>query len=242
MVKKTLVCGYGGIGNAIVKGLLDRNRSVVVISKSSFTKDNIDLFKNNSVEYFNVDITNVDELKKLENTLKDFIIESLVFTSVSKLQRKSILQLSETELKDDFSVTVFGFLNLIKIFGPKIEKNGNGSIAAITTSAIEPNRTVQNLGGYLAAKASLRQILRQLAAEFGPSKIRVNAVAPGFVRTKLNFDLPGKVDTFIKEKNLMNEIVTPEDVASAVVYLVSEESRSITGVSLLLTYGEGMNL
>ena len=85
---------------------------------------------------------------------------------------------------------------------------------------------------YAAAKAGLIGLTKSLAKELGPKKITVNAIAPGFVKTDIVKDIG-----FFKEKLLnymtpLKETAEPEDIAYAVVFLASENSRYITGAVL----------
>ncbi len=118
----------------------------------------------------------------------------------------------------------------------------NGVLIGITTSAIEQNSPSGNMAGYISSKSALRGLLRELARQLAPYGVRVNAVAPSFVNTKLNSDLPERIIDFVKEKNPMKKIVTPEDVAGVISFLCSDDAKSITGVSIPISYGETMNL
>ena len=80
---------------------------------------------------------------------------------------------------------------------------------------------------YVASKAAIIGLTKSLARELGPDGINVNAVAPGFVRTQMTEKMKINLDSIP-----LRRIAEPEDIASAVLFLASEESRCITGATL----------
>ncbi len=90
---------------------------------------------------------------------------------------------------------------------------------------------------YSVSKAGVIGLTKSLAQEFGPSNIRINCVAPGFIDTKMNSNLSTEeVKTFTEDIPLMR-IGTPEDVAKAVYFLISDDSKYITGHVLSVNGG-----
>jgi len=93
---------------------------------------------------------------------------------------------------------------------------------------------------YAAAKMGVIGFTRALARELAPFQVNVNAVAPGAIGTRAHERLPPEVIDTIKQSTPMGYIGTPDDVANAVVFLASDESRFITGQSLLIDGGRWM--
>ncbi len=93
---------------------------------------------------------------------------------------------------------------------------------------------------YSAAKMGVVGFTRALARELAPSQVNVNAVAPGAIATRAHDRLPPEVIDRIKASTPMGYIARPEDVANAVTFLASEDSRFITGQSLLIDGGRWM--
>ena len=97
---------------------------------------------------------------------------------------------------------------------------------------------------YNASKHALTGLVKSLALEFGPWGVRVNAIAPGptdtpFLRThlaKVNTDVDAAIGALVRSLPL-GHLVSTEDFADAVLYLVSPQSRSVTGHTLLLDCG-----
>jgi NAD(P)-dependent dehydrogenase (short-subunit alcohol dehydrogenase family) len=93
---------------------------------------------------------------------------------------------------------------------------------------------------YSAAKMGVIGFTRALARELAPFRINVNAVAPGAIRTRAHDRLPAEVIDRIRDSTPIGFIGEPEDVGNVVVFLASDDSRFITGQTLLIDGGRWM--
>jgi acetoacetyl-CoA reductase/3-oxoacyl-[acyl-carrier protein] reductase len=93
---------------------------------------------------------------------------------------------------------------------------------------------------YSAAKMGVVGFTRALARELAPFRVNVNAVVPGAIRTRAHQLLPAEVIDRIRDGTPMGFIAEPEDVGNVVVFLASEDSRFMTGQSLLIDGGRWM--
>ena len=112
--------------------------------------------------------------------------------------------------------------------------------AMVLVSSVNARFGMIGSGAYGISKAGLEQMTRQLAVEWGSRDVRVNAVAPGTVRTDMVRALveqPGFLEGIIKATPL-GRIAEPEDVASAILFLASAASRHITGQVLTVDGGQ----
>jgi NAD(P)-dependent dehydrogenase (short-subunit alcohol dehydrogenase family) len=107
----------------------------------------------------------------------------------------------------------------------------------VNTASIGGMGFEANLGLYNASKAALIHLTKQLALELSPT-IRVNAVAPGVVRTKLAEALWKDREQQVEESIALARIGSPEDVASAVAFLVSDAASWVTGETLVMDGGQ----
>ena len=112
---------------------------------------------------------------------------------------------------------------------------GEGRIVNI--SSIVASSGYKALSAYSATKASLEGFTRSLAREVGQLGITVNAVAPGFVDTAMTHALKDKEREQISRRSALKRMAEPEDVASAVEYLLGESARNITGIILTVDAG-----
>jgi 3-oxoacyl-[acyl-carrier protein] reductase len=107
----------------------------------------------------------------------------------------------------------------------------------INISSIVAATGYPGLAAYSATKASLIGFTRSLAREVGGLGITVNAVAPGFVATEMTHDLTEKQRAQIARRSAMHRLPGPEDVASAVSFLMSEAAKNITGTTMTVDAG-----
>lgn len=122
-------------------------------------------------------------------------------------------------------------------FGRRMARRGRGAIVNI--ASITGMRSVP-LHSYAPAKAAVLAMTECLAAEWGRSGVRVNAVSPGYTRTPAlqNAIDRGERDTGALEANAaLGRLVEPEEIARAVAFLVSEDAAAITGVNLPVDAG-----
>ena len=117
------------------------------------------------------------------------------------------------------------------------KRNGGAIVNIASTSAFVAS------GGqavYEASKAGVAMLTRSMAVEMAPDNIRVNAVAPGLIETEMTRSLFGsqeKLASRVREKVPLNRAGTPEDIAKAIVFLVSEDASFIYGETLVVDGG-----
>ncbi len=111
---------------------------------------------------------------------------------------------------------------------PHMRAQEYGKIVNVTS--VHGIRSEFGLANYAASKAGLIGLTRSAAVELGPRNINVNAVAPGYIRTtRLTDGVPSEVLDKAREESVLGRLGDPRDVASTVVFLVSESARHITG-------------
>ena len=128
-----------------------------------------------------------------------------------------------------------GAFACLRAAGRMMTRQRSGAIVAVaSTSAVSAPAGQAN---YAASKAGLLATVRVLAKELGPSNIRVNGVVPGFVETAMTRAMPaGRLNEYLEHIPL-RRIGQPEEVADLVLFLLSAESRYITGASLVIDGG-----
>ena len=109
---------------------------------------------------------------------------------------------------------------------PAMLATGGGSI--INTSSIASQSGDMSLTAYGAAKAAVSQLTRSVAAQWGKSNIRCNAVAPGLVLTPSGAALPEQVKALYLRHSLTPYVGDPQDIANLVAFLASDDARYIT--------------
>ena len=180
-----------------------------------------------------------DEIERLvAQTMDRFGRVDIVVHSAGTSPHFGPLMESEPEAWETaFRVNVLGALALIQsAVRAWMGAHGGAIVTVATIGGIQPR---PNLGVYNTTKAALLMLTRQLAKELGPSGIRVNAVAPGLIKTDFSAALwqdQAKLETVLKE-NPLGRLGTPEEVAAAVTFLVSDAASFINGHTVVLDGG-----
>lgn len=152
--------------------------------------------------------------------------------------------LSRAEWDQVFAVNSTGPFLVSKEAYPLLRAgDGEHTRAIVNITSVEAHIVISSSGHpqihYNASKGALLQLTRALAVEAAPARIRVNAVAPGFIETPFTAESLAKdeVRNWLLERTPMNRIGKPEDVANGVAFLASDEASWITGTTLFVDGG-----
>jgi 3-oxoacyl-[acyl-carrier protein] reductase len=149
-----------------------------------------------------------------------------------------IARMSDQEWEEVIETNLRGTFNTCRAVARKMLKRRSGAIVNLTSVVgIHGNPGQAN---YAASKAGIIGLTKALARELGSRGVRVNAVAPGYIATELTDVLSEEIRGAILANTPMGRLGSPEDVASAVRFLCSDEAAFITGDVLLVDGGLGM--
>jgi 3-oxoacyl-[acyl-carrier protein] reductase len=146
-----------------------------------------------------------------------------------------LLRLKEEDLERLLAVNVKGAILLSKAVAKPMMKQRQGAIVNLSSVVGEMGNAGQSV--YAATKAALFGFTKSLARELASRNIRVNAVAPGFIDTDMTQAIPEAARQKMLEMIPAARLGTAEDVANAVVFLVSKESAYVTGEILRVNGG-----
>jgi 3-oxoacyl-[acyl-carrier protein] reductase len=138
-----------------------------------------------------------------------------------------LMRMKEEEFDQVIDVNLKGTWNMCKSAVRHMMKNRSGSIINISSVVgIMGNAGQSN---YVASKAGIIGLTKSLAKELGPRGVTVNAVAPGFIETKMTEVLPEEVRKNYMKQIPLNRFGSPKDVANACIFLASKNATYITG-------------
>jgi NAD(P)-dependent dehydrogenase (short-subunit alcohol dehydrogenase family) len=213
MRKIVVVGGSKGIGNAIIKNLLQENE-VVNISRTppEMTHQNL--------THYSCDIL-TDELPNLEG------VDSLVYCPGS-INLKPVSRLSLEDFRTDFEINVLGAVKSIQKYLPQLKKGENPSILLFSTVASKLGMPFH--ASIATSKSGVEGLVKSLGAELAPT-IRVNAIAPTVTNTDLASKLlrNERMIENITERHPLKRFLNPEDVAATAAFLLSDKAASFSG-------------
>lgn len=226
--------GCGGIGRVIGKKLSEDGFDVVALSFGAPPKDAGDIIKSFSEgdhEILACDLRDATATEKLIETQlkKRGTFDACVHAAVSPIIRKAILEFGAEELRQQFDVGFFGGFNFLKPVALAMKAGRSGTIIGLLSRAIvQPDASRGRMAGYVVAKEGLRSLLEQFYKELAPYSVNVNAIAPAFMDTPLNDDIPNEVKKFILTR-ATGEKESTLDVANTVSFLCSPSGKEANG-------------
>lgn len=166
----------------------------------------------------------------------DALAHCIAFADRDDLNRP-FSQISREGYKLAMEVSAYSLNAVSRSAAPLMEAAGGGSIMTLTYNAVE--RAVPGYSAMAAAKAALETGVKYLAVELGPSKIRVNAISAGPVRTLSASAVKGisSLRRWTEEASPLRENIALEDVGNTAVFLASDMSRMVTGNVIFVDSG-----
>lgn len=244
-MRVVLVTGAGrGIGAAIAArfaragdrvALLDRDADAAADTAAALRQDGAD------AQGFAADVTDADDVARAS---ADIVARwGAVDVLVNNAGRNTYLDpvaMDESDWDDAFAVDLKAAWLVSRAVLPGMIERGSGAIVNI--SSIHARLTTPGMFPYAAAKSGLEGLTRSLAVEYAPHGIRVNAVAPGWTRTRLVdewVERSGDPEALarVERAHPLGRIAEPEDVAAAVEFLSGDGARAITGAVLPVDAG-----
>lgn len=240
--KTIVVTGAGqGIGLSIAEAFLASGGTVIAVDISA---DGINALAkaNPSVIPVVGDVTDPELVNMLNRViLQHGLTLNCLINNAGVARGKPAHETSDDEFVSYYNVNVLGLFRLSRWAVEEMQKNGGGSI--VNTASIFAVIGAQKSAGYSASKAAVAGLTRQMATDYGPDGIRINAVAPGLIETPLTAERIKNEQwrrTIMIEQCPMRRVGKPEDIARAVRFLASDEAGFITGQILSVDGGWAM--
>jgi NAD(P)-dependent dehydrogenase (short-subunit alcohol dehydrogenase family) len=148
---------------------------------------------------------------------------------------KRVVDVQETDWDRMFSVNAKAPFFICQTALPFLQRSAGGRVVNI--ASMHALTAIPGRVAYAASKAALAHLTRALAIEWAPLGISVNAVAPGFVRTEQIAHLIAREGPRLEARTPLGRLAEPTDVAQAVLFLLSNASRHITGEVLRVDGG-----
>ena len=245
--KKVIVTGGSrGIGEGIVKRLYNEGSEIIIADIRKELADNlINSLDKNQISFFQTDLSQEEEIKKLmEFTEKKWGSLDFLINNAGIEDGYTLADQTYESYRKTMKVNMDAPFLCSKYALPLLEKSKTPRIIMITS--IQGIRGYKGNISYNTAKGGLINMTRVLAVELAEKNILVNSVAPGFINTPLSVMKDGNLewdtdwfkDVYLKyEKLPMGRYGHPDDIAGAVYFFCSEDSKYVTGQTLLVDGG-----
>ena len=239
-----VIGGTGVLGGAIAEALAGAGAHTVVVGRTLKVNDDdktiVQRIEGNggSAEFFEADSTSADDLTKLRDHLKanNRCCDVLV-NGPGKNAATPFFEISEDEWNDIFKVNLNGIRLACQILGGYMVEKGHGSVINITSVSSE--LPLSRVFTYSATKAALLNLTRNLAHEWAPKGVRVNALSPGFFPAEQNRKVltPERVESIMKHSPI-DRFGSPEELAGAVLLMAAPKASSfLVGANIIVDGG-----
>ena len=232
-----VVGAASGIGEAVARGAAREGASVVALDIDERGLASVcEAIRKagGSASFRRLDIRDRKDVETAFGAIDD--LEGVVSTPGVNV-RKRVLDYSDEELDRVIDINLKGNFHVLQAAGRILSARKKGSIvlfSSIRSLLVEPGQSV-----YAATKAGVVQMVRGLAAELGPSAVRVNAVAPGVVETPLTAPIQSNPEWYraYAEKNALKRWASADEMVGPTLFLLSEAASYVTGAVLFVDGG-----
>ncbi|EOM77000.1 3-ketoacyl-(acyl-carrier-protein) reductase [Rhodococcus rhodnii LMG 5362] len=226
-----------GIGLAAARALVDAGANVVLTARKQENAEAAAAEIGDGAVGFGAHVVDEDAAKAcIDFTLERFgSLDVLVNNAGTNPAYGPVIDQDHARFAKTFDVNLWAPVLWTSLAVKSWMGENGGSI--VNTASIGGMSAERGLGTYNASKAALVHVTRQLAMELSP-KVRVNAIAPGVVRTRLAEALWKEHEGFVAAATALGRIGEPEDVAKAIVFLASDDASWVTGETMVVDGGQ----
>jgi len=213
--------GARGIGRGIAERLARLGAEVHVLDREAGPPSD-------GIRFHAVDITDGQAVTSA--------VAALLVNNAGITRDKSLVKMSDDDWDAVIDVNLTGAFHVLRAVAPSMIAAGYGRIVNVVS--INGLRGKFGQANYAASKAGLVGLTKTAARELGPKGVTVNAVAPGMVLTEMTLALAPEFRQKALDESLLKKLPEVEDVAAAVLFLLSDAARMITGEVIRVDAGQ----
>jgi NAD(P)-dependent dehydrogenase (short-subunit alcohol dehydrogenase family) len=239
--RTALVTGStSGIGKATAIALAARGAHVLVVGRDEDRAEQVVAEIEGSGGSAAFKLTTLGDLESAQGLVKwateagDGRVDILINNAGVALLGPTIAA-TEADFDETFAVNVKVPFFLVASLAPAMAERGWGSIVNVSTMVASFGQAGMALYG--ASRAALELLTKAWAAEYGPSGVRVNAIAPGPTRTRMMEAVPEEMVTQLAALAPAGRAAEPEELAAAIVFLATDDASFVHGVTLAVDGG-----
>ena len=233
--------GTRGIGLSIAHALGEAGAKIIVTSRTDKHHGLKSLKEANyDVSFLQGDITKPDEPQKIINfVLEEYNSIDILVNNAGVAQHGTMEEFNDDLLDKIMDLNVDAVFRMCRSAIPPMKKQGEGVILNIGSISGLVSNIPQPQTAYNASKAAVHMMTKSLASDYANQNIRVNAIAPGYVKTDIT-NLPKKYEHWYStwsKQTPMTRMAEPHEIASAALFLCSPASSYVTGEVLVVDGG-----
>ncbi|WP_318311790.1 SDR family NAD(P)-dependent oxidoreductase [Flagellimonas crocea] len=244
MDKKTAIVtgGNSGLGYATAKKFCDQGITTYVIGRTKErTEEACSEMGPNAVPLI-FDLTKLDEIPEVIQKIYDNEghIDILVNNAGINM-KKPFTEVTDEEFAQIVHTNLFSVFAISREVVKKMKETGGGCIVNISSMAAQYG--LPKVIAYSSSKTAIEGMTRAMAVELAEFGIRVNCIAPGFIKTKMTakaLDADAERKNKVFSRTPMGKMGLPEDIADAVYFMCSDESKFVTGTVLPIDGGNSI--
>ncbi|NBN63948.1 SDR family NAD(P)-dependent oxidoreductase [Pannonibacter tanglangensis] len=232
--------GGSGIGASLTEAFLRQGSKVAFVQRSDATAfcDEMERKTGRRPLFLPCDITDIEALKAaIGQAAASHGTVTVLVNNAANDQRHATLDVTEDYWNWSMAINLKAYFFAMQAVIPGMKAAGGGSI--INFSSISYMMGNAGYAIYTSANSAINGMTRSLAREFGPDRIRINALAPGWVLTQKQKDMwvtPEGLSAHL-DRQCLKETIEPEDIAGGCLFLASRASRMMTGQALVIDGG-----
>jgi NAD(P)-dependent dehydrogenase (short-subunit alcohol dehydrogenase family) len=232
--------GGSGIGAALTEGFLRQGARVAFVQRSDATAfaDDMEEATGNRPLFIRCDITDIAALRAaVAQAAEAHGPVTVLVNNAANDQRHKALDVDEAFWDWSMAINLKAYFFAAQAVIPGMQAVGGGAI--VNFSSISYMMGMAGYPAYTTANSGINGLTRSLAREFGPDRIRVNALAPGWVLTakqKAMWVTPEGLEAHLA-KQCLKDTLEPEDIVGGCLFLASRASKMMTGQALVIDGG-----